>query len=97
MLTSSDDAGLWRAGRLGHLVEQDPNQRIRRSGEGNTEIVEHTLPRERAHRSGQISVCQGARSFGDSQGKLGFLCAVRYYVVHPFTPIHPRSIFQSFV
>ena len=57
----ADDARLGRVAGLRHLVEQNPNERIRRPGERHAEIVEDALPGELAHRFGELTVIERRR------------------------------------
>ena len=71
----ADHPGLRRAARVGHLVEQDGDQRIVGPGERHPVIIEHALPRQRPHRLGQRIVADRRSLSGEGPGQICRVCA----------------------
>ncbi len=82
----ANDARLLRPAGLRHLVEQDPDERILRPGEGHAEIVENALAREFAHRRGQTIIAEGTCFSGENPGQIG-LGTILCHSVHFYPPI----------
>src|SRR4051794_6913501 len=77
------------------LVEQYRDERVIGPGERDAVIIEHALPRQRAHAVGQGVVGDGARLCREITGQICRLCAVRHIAVHETSsssgPYRPRG------
>ena len=70
----ADHRGDRRAALLLRFRQQDVGQLLLRAGERAGDIVQHALPRQRAHIVRQVGIAQRARLFGQRAGKA--LCDV---------------------
>jgi len=69
----ADHRGDGMPARLLHLGQQQSGERLAGARHRDGQVVEHALPRERAHVIGQVGVGQRGRPFGEGAGQAGCL------------------------